>query len=320
MSRIRTLFLIAAALGVLSGCAVADPRLNVETLAPDYVAPPAAAVVRDVAYGARTDQRLDIHLPDRAIYGGPRPVFVWLHAGGWIAGSRTEIPQYVLRQISRAGFAVVSADYALAPSAPFPAAVYDTKTVIRWVKANAGAYGFDPSRIVLGGLSAGGHLAALAGVTAGQLEPPDLPAHLAAFDSKVAAVVDVIGPSDLYAYGASDHPWARQQVSAFLGCSDPGFPVPVQCPPGLQLAASVLPYLDASDPLAYLAYGGVDPVVRADTQGVPLGLAWFAAKGFVHNRVWFDLAEQTGHDLDGRHLHVAALEAFLDLLVRGEIS
>jgi acetyl esterase/lipase len=88
-----------------------------------------------------------------------RAVLVYLHGGGWVQGDR-DTHDALCRRLAAADRVVVSADYRLAPEHPFPAAVDDTVTVLRWARANVATLGSD--RIEVGGDSAGGNLAAVA--------------------------------------------------------------------------------------------------------------------------------------------------------------
>jgi acetyl esterase/lipase len=108
------------------------------------------------------DLKLDLYLPPRPSRT-PAPVVVFLHGGGWSGGTRTTGPDFE-RYFARDGLATVSIDYRLTPSITFPSNVEDVRTAIRWLKANAAAHGLDASRICLWGTSAGGHLAAVAGL------------------------------------------------------------------------------------------------------------------------------------------------------------
>ena len=85
------------------------------------------------------------------------------HGGGWSGGTRTTGPDF-RRYFARDGFAMASIEYRLTPSITFPANVEDVRTAVRWLKANAAAHALDPDRICLWGTSAGGHLAAVAGL------------------------------------------------------------------------------------------------------------------------------------------------------------
>ncbi|GAA0609070.1 alpha/beta hydrolase [Kutzneria viridogrisea] len=96
----------------------------------------------------------------------PLPVVVFFHGGGWCMGSTTTHDDLARRIARGAGAVVVSADYRLAPEHPFPAAVDDAWTVLRWVGEHAAELGGDPARIAVAGDSAGGNLAAVTALLA----------------------------------------------------------------------------------------------------------------------------------------------------------
>jgi acetyl esterase/lipase len=88
----------------------------------------------------------------------PRPALLWIHGGGYVLGG-SSIDDVICGQFaSRLGLTVVSVDYRLAPEHPFPAALHDCAAAYRHLLA--GEPGIDPARIVIGGASAGGGLAA----------------------------------------------------------------------------------------------------------------------------------------------------------------
>ena len=89
----------------------------------------------------------------------------------------------IVDQLVADGAIVFSADYRLTPDHAFPAQIHDVKRAIRYVKSRRDD--FPHRRLVVAGASAGGHLAALAATSAGELEPTDLPPELAAHDSSV---------------------------------------------------------------------------------------------------------------------------------------
>lgn len=89
------------------------------------------------------------------------PVLVWFHGGGFVIGN-LETADSTCRELANlSGAAVISIDYHLAPEAPFPAAVDDALAALQWVASNAGELVVDPSRLAVGGDSAGGNLAAV---------------------------------------------------------------------------------------------------------------------------------------------------------------
>lgn len=117
--------------------------------------------------------------------------FIMVHGGGWRSGNRAQ--HYPLAQaLAQRGYVCFTPEYRLSTEALFPAAVYDLKAAIRWVRAHAADYGVDAARVVVGGFSAGGELAAFLGVTGNMplFEGDDC--NLGA-DTRVNAVVDIDG-------------------------------------------------------------------------------------------------------------------------------
>lgn len=99
-----------------------------------------------------------------------RPAMVWLHGGSWMGGSSSQFHYLAGQLAKRFGIFNVSVDYRLSKAAPFPAALHDCKAAIRWVRSIAEAEHIDPTRIGVGGGSAGGHLSSLIHTTAGWMD------------------------------------------------------------------------------------------------------------------------------------------------------
>ncbi len=100
------------------------------------------------------------------------PALIWLHGGGWVLGD-LDSADLVCRDLCHySGFVVISVDYRLAPEAIFPAAFDDTFGVTRWVHENADSLDIDQSKLVIGGDSAGGNLAAAAAIAARDQDIP----------------------------------------------------------------------------------------------------------------------------------------------------
>ncbi|KUL24184.1 alpha/beta hydrolase [Actinoplanes awajinensis] len=87
------------------------------------------------------------------------PLFVYLHGGGWCYGSIETVDRFCRRVADRSGCAVLSVGYRLAPEHVHPAALDDAATVLGYVRKNGSELGVDPSRLAIGGDSAGGQLA-----------------------------------------------------------------------------------------------------------------------------------------------------------------
>jgi len=93
-----------------------------------------------------------------------RIALIMIHGGGWRSGNRSQHYSLV-ESLAHLGYVCFTPEYRLSTEALFPAAVYDIKAAIRWVKKNASTYNIDTSKIVIAGFSSGGELAAFMGTT-----------------------------------------------------------------------------------------------------------------------------------------------------------
>jgi acetyl esterase len=116
----------------------------------------------------------------------PLPVLVWLHGGGHVVGSLDSYDA-LCRQLALQGDClVVSVAYRLAPEHRFPAGVDDAFAALQWVGEHAGEIGGDPARIVVGGDSAGGNLAAVCAILARDAGAPTLAFQLLVYPRTAA--------------------------------------------------------------------------------------------------------------------------------------
>jgi len=92
----------------------------------------------------------------------PQPGLIYVHGGGWVMGGLDSHDKVCRRLAETCGCIVIAVDYRLAPEHPFPAGPQDVIAASRWIAANAGSLGIDPTRLGIAGDSAGGSLAAVA--------------------------------------------------------------------------------------------------------------------------------------------------------------
>ncbi len=220
--------------------------------------------------------KADVYIPVEA--AKPVPVILFLHAGGWLQGDRKFGPD-LGRFFTQRGFAMVSIDYRLSNEALFPAAVHDVKTAIRWMRSVAGEYGFDPNRIVVWGLSAGGHLAALAAISADtDFVADDDPYR--EFSSSVQAVVAGYPPVDFNQFAADEGSFETK----FLGA-------PLSTIPKLVRQANPAAYVKGPGAPPILLVHGSDDATVPSSQSEML----FDALGVAGNDVTMCLIEGMGH-------------------------
>lgn len=113
--------------------------------------------------------RLDVITPHRSADGvSPLPVYVYFHGGGWTSGDKGALTKYCASQAA-GGMAVVNVNYRMAPRFHMAHVLDDANAAMGWVQRSIAAFGGDPGRIVLGGDSAGGQIAAL--LTAATFRP-----------------------------------------------------------------------------------------------------------------------------------------------------
>ena len=133
---------------------------------------------------------LDLHMPAGVV--NP-PLVMFIHGGSWSAGDRTRCK---LAWVAQHGYAVASIEYRLSQEALFPAQIHDSKGALRWLRAHQDDYGYDASRVVVAGTSAGGHLAALMGTSGDIAELEGTTAGHPDRSSRVQGVIDYYGPTD----------------------------------------------------------------------------------------------------------------------------
>jgi acetyl esterase/lipase len=264
---------------------------------------------RDVEYArpGGLPQLLDVHVPDGP---GPFPLLLWVHGGGWQGGDKSLQPSGAQLRQAKRGYVVASANYRLSGVAAHPAQIHDVKAALRWLRLHAAEFRIDPDRVGAWGSSAGGHLVALLG-TSGGVAPLEGDANPGP-SSRVSAVVDWYGPSDLpnmQAQGlpcSGDHSSASSPEGRMLGCAVP------ECPERA-LEASPITWVSQDDPPFHVVHGTADctvPPLQSRTLHDALAAAGVDSA--------LTLVEGGGHGgpqwTDATNLPL--LEAFLDRTVR----
>lgn len=122
------------------------------------------------------------------------PAVVLVHGGGWRSGDKS-MNTPLAQQLALRGYVAMSVEYQLSQEAKYPAAVYNLKAAIRWLRANTKKYNIDETNIAIIGGSAGGQLAALTGATNGRAAFEESHGY-EKFSSKVQAVIDLDGLLD----------------------------------------------------------------------------------------------------------------------------
>jgi len=205
-------------------------------------------VVPNVTYltANQYDAKLDVYA--RADTATARPVVVNIHGGGWVGGTKEGDLPAILPWIEM-GWNVVNVEYRLARVSLAPAAVEDCLCALKWVAANAKAYGFDTTKIVTTGGSAGGHLSLTTGMipaSAGldrQCPNGSLP--------KVAAIVNFYGITDVNDLldGENQKSYAVQWLSSMPNKEE------------IAKRVSPLTYLRKDLPPILTIHGDADPTV-----------------------------------------------------------
>jgi acetyl esterase/lipase len=283
--------------------------------------PPGVKAIHDVDYVGEGNQRqmIDLYVPDTKAEK-PRPLIVFIHGGGWENGSKAGCG-VIFNFMKGGAYAGASLNYRLTDQAIWPAQIHDVKAGIRWLRAHATEHNFDPERIGVMGISAGGHLVSLLGVTGGVKElEGTLGAH-AGTDSRVQCVIDFCGPSDFLTFGSQgstsnvDDP--KSAPGKLLGGG-------VKDKQDTARAVSPVTYITKDDAPFLIVHGDKDNLVPLDQAhefrealgkaGVPAAL--ITGKGGGHVFFTKDLFDRMQDFLDARLLGKAVQVADGEVTVK----
>jgi acetyl esterase len=248
--------------------------------------PPDISIERGLHYGSERDAVLDVFRPAQA--QGPLPAVVWVHGGGFVAGSRADLYNY-LQVLAAYGFVAIAIDYTLAPKARFPTPVRQTNGALAYVLANAHRLQIDPTRIFLAGDSAGAQIAAQSALVISDPQyaartgvEPGIPREVLRGIVLFCGPYDSIGRKFAWPYMI----FARTVVWSYIGTRDR------QDPSVKQL--SVTPHVGASFPPAFISVGNND---RLAPQSLELASA-LGEKGVIVDTFFFpeDHDPPLGHE------------------------
>jgi acetyl esterase/lipase len=165
-----------------------------------YRIPPEIEMLTDLPYAGGCT--LDLYR--RRDHPPAAPALVYVHGGGWVGGDPRRASRLLLHHLARRGWVVAAIRYPLSPQATFPDHLVGVKRAIAWMKTEGTGYGVDPARVIVAGGSAGGHLASLAALTAGDGRYQPGFEHV---DTSVRGCVTLYGVYDFLNRNRTRHDW-----------------------------------------------------------------------------------------------------------------
>lgn len=201
---------------VLKAAGLPDPAFDSRwrrAFLPRWVQGDGIECVPDLRYaeGRGSRRLLDVWRPAGGASGAP--VLLQIHGGAWFMGSKRAQGRPLLTRMARAGWVCVAINYRLSPGVRFPAHLVDCKLALKWIREHIAEYGGDPSRVVVTGGSAGGHLATLVALTANN---PRYQPGFESTDTSVLGAASIYGPFDIDAVlehtGPKLRVWAKRLI------------------------------------------------------------------------------------------------------------
>ncbi|WP_193211078.1 alpha/beta hydrolase [Luteolibacter marinus] len=219
-----------------------------------HAVPEGTKVLKDLPYvtDGHASQKLDLYVPAKPT----GPLYIYIHGGAWWGGSKDGVYHLDLLE---AGYAVASVEYRFSQDAVFPAQIQDCKAAVRWLRAHAKEYGYDPARIAVCGDSAGGHLTAMLATT-GDTKEFDVGENLDQ-SSAITCGIDYYGPTDFVSWQpASKDPMIQRGGKG--SCLEQLFGGPVDEKTELAKSASPVTWVTKDDAPLLIFHGTEDPLVK----------------------------------------------------------
>ncbi|MEJ0089895.1 MAG: alpha/beta hydrolase [Limisphaerales bacterium] len=215
-----------------------------------------ATIIRNIPYVANATPRQNFDLILPAHKGKePLPLIIWIHGGAWLSGIKEwNNVKYLVRD----GYAIASVDYRFSTDAPFPVQIQDCNAALDFILAHATNYGISPKRFVVGGGSAGGHLALLLG----------LARHEKSFGAdpsiKPLAILDFFGPTDFNKMKSDlEEIHSEKGITLFNDAVPKLMGAPLEQSADKMKSASPMTYVATENPPVLILQGGKDDLVPA---------------------------------------------------------
>ena len=210
----------------------------------------------DVSYGDHgARNHLDIWRRPDLDRGGRAPVLLQVPGGAWMVGSKRQQAYPLMSHLAELGWVCVAINYRLSPRSTWPDHIVDVKRALAWTKEHIAEYGGDPDWIAITGGSAGGHLSALAALTAND---PQFQPGFEDVDTSVRAAVPFYGLYDFTRTASAIHPLMAPTLAKYV------FKLKRADISDAFRAASPITYVSASAPPFFVLHGTNDSLIPVE--------------------------------------------------------
>jgi acetyl esterase/lipase len=222
---------------------------------------------KDIVYATTDGKNLDLDIYTSKSQKN-QPLIVWIHGGAWQTGNKDNPPLGLMPY----GYALASVNFRSSTEAKFPAQIHEIKAAIRFLRANAGKYGYNGDKIIIWGSSSGGHLAALVTTTNNNTELEGKLGNHLQTTSTVQGGIDYYGPTNFLTILTQSTPHGLNvrlpALALLLGNT-------VENAKSLATLASPVHQVSENDPALFIVHGEQDIQVPIN-QSIELWTAYKA--------------------------------------------